>query len=900
MRSRGLIVAIAAVLLTVALPSVALCLTPRLTNELGLVFAGQDEYNGRQCVSCHRTSYAETLHGRHVTTGLVVSPPSSWTVFSGSGSIAASGAPAPGTGLRWFTAGGTYPIAGLTWMSMFDYEGDSRWPEEEPPLMFFSGSPSTSTVSPWNRVSGLGLTHTSPYYEYVMNTTALSDNTISSTCGMASCHFTGGTQPLSSTQTTWTIPNPAVVTQLTTQTPVQWARDTSYTANDFKSIAAASYDGLGVQCEHCHGSGLSDDDVGTKHWNTGTELAHRLPTVTINAQTVKSTTKSTLGRSDLCGVCHGLRSAPSVTGVVPYFFGYTSNLFARDFVSVNASRGANAPYTYTPTDEQFVSKPATYALYPNGNPRSGGHGGNQYWAWAASAHAVRVQYGLNDPDNLPGAKNTRFNLAGVTTLVECLRCHTGEGYLTSKVPQIEESPVKSVWDGYDVTKTTAGFMGQECVTCHNPHPGSSDASDTLRHADPAGMRSNYGRTTDNASMCEDCHNWQVEVLANSLPLSEFNPQALPGRVSHAQRELLHGMKRDGASVMWDVEDMGEFMPGAKCEDCHMPRTDTSAEYSSHRMMIQEPGDAATWGATGQDSCTICHEEAGETLAEARENLQEELEEWQAEVSEAGVEANAAVTAARLRAEYTSGGTGAKELYGRAWLNNNTYTNDGSTGAHNPPYILAGLKVATKMANSVGGTFDQLYATSRVTYGGLALIGANLNNGDDTDAVDATVALEKRVGGVWVQQGDPVQSNINGNASFLMSPVTTGDYRLRWDRCGNDNADMYSATKRITVVSITTAARSKSTVYYSSSTYSRRIFVLSGSVTPNAAGATVRIQAKKGSGSWRTIYTNTLSASSTYRRTIRPTSRGTWYYRTIYSGNAAVAGSTSPSVRVYCR
>jgi hypothetical protein len=396
-------------------------------------------------------------------------------------------------------------------------------------------------------------------------------------------------------------------------------------------------------------------------------------------------------------------------------------------------------------------------------------------------------------------------------------------------------------------------------------------------------------------MCEDCHNWQVEVMANSLPLAEFSPQSLPGRVSHAQREVLHGVKRGAGEVMWDVADMGEFMPGATCQDCHMPKTDISAEYSSHRMMIQQPGDAATWGATGEDSCTKCHEEAGGTVASARAAMQTKLDGWQTDASAAGTAAKAAIDAAKLRAEYTGGSLGAKELYGRAWLNWSTFSNDGSGGAHNPPYIMAGLTVAQKMAKSVGGGYGQIFVAPTANYGSYLSLATQVQNGDGSGAVGAEVALERRLsGGSWAQL-DTSTADRNGNVSFVIVPTATADYRLRWDRCSNDNADLYSGARAITVVSYTSARASRSSVKRG------RTFVLSGSVSPSQVGGQVRIQARKGGrGAFRTIYANTLSASSTYARTIKPGSRGTWYYQVVYSGSAAIAGSSSSIVKVVCK
>jgi hypothetical protein len=347
--------------------------------------------------------------------------------------------------------------------------------------------------------------------------------------------------------------------------------------------------------------------------------------------------------------------------------------------------------------------------------------------------------------------------------------------------------------------------------------------------------------------------------------------------------------------MWDVADMGEFMPGATCQGCHMPKTDTSAEYSSHRMMIQKPGDAATWSATGEDSCTKCHEEAGGTVAAARTTLQTKLDVWQTDATAAGTAAKTAIDGAKLRAEYTAGGVGAKELYGRAWLNWSAFSNDGSIGAHNPPYIMAGLAVAQKMAKSVGGGYTQIFYSPSVNYGGYQAFSSQVLNGDGSGAAGADVALERRqAGGGWSQQ-DSATTDRNGNVSFVIMSAASADYRLRWDRCSNDNADLYSEARTITVVSYTSARASRSSVKRG------KTFAISGSVTPNQSGGQVRIQARKGGrGAFRTIYVNTLSPSSTYARTVKPSSRGTWYYQVVYSGSTAIAASTSPTVRVVCK
>jgi hypothetical protein len=209
--------------------------------------------------------------------------------------------------------------------------------------------------------------------------------------------------------------------------------------------------------------------------------------------------------------------------------------------------------------------------------------------------------------------------------------------------------------------------------------------------------------------------------------------------------------------------------------------------------------------------------------------------------------------------------------------------------------MAGLAVAQTMAKSVGGAYGRIFYTPSVNYGSYQAFSSQVLNGDGSGAAGAEIALERRlVGGGW-SQIDSATTDRNGNVSFVIMSTATADYRLRWDRCSNDNADLYTGARTITVVSYTSTRSSRSSVKRG------KTFVLSGSVSPSQAGGQVRIQARKGGrGAFRTIYTNTLSASSTYARSIKPSSKGSWYYRVVYSGSAAVAGSTSPTVRVVCK
>ena len=73
--------------------------------------------------------------------------------------------------------------------------------------------------------------------------------------------------------------------------------------------------------------------------------------------------------------------------------------------------------------------------------------------------------------------------------------------------------------------------------------------------------------------------------------------------------------------------------------------------------------------------------------------------------------------------------------------------------------------------------------------------------------------------------------------------------------------------------------------------------LTGGVKPAAAGQTVKLMAKKGSGSWKTVKTVTLNSSSNYAYSYKPTGKAVWSFKAQYAGTTAVQGSTSTVVKV---
>ena len=337
---------------------------------------------------------------------------------------------------------------------------------------------------------------------------------------------------------------------------------------------SVSTPGLGIQCEQCHGTGQADDVNG--HTNTGVVISGDL---------------AVLGQSQVCGQCHGsYTNVPGTLGI----YGYTTNLQMRTFVDVNGVSGGQS-YTKIPTEAEFMASPAAYWMFPNGDNAKGGH--YYYDEWAASAHSYRAALTkATDPDAMAfqasGKGIYSNNLFGTNTVAAgCYKCHTGEGYLQTKGDPIAQ--------GFTPAADTVGKMGQECVTCHNGHPDGVGAANVVRDPDKAGVRSAKGLSVDNASICEDCHNWQMEVLGttpNPAPMADLSAH---GGASHPQRETLHAR-----SVMLDVAGGSEFMPGRRVRELphgqdqqgrepHLPRHEAHAAGRrgavEHRRWRRLPG-----------------------------------------------------------------------------------------------------------------------------------------------------------------------------------------------------------------------------------------------------------------------------------------------------------------------
>jgi hypothetical protein len=740
-----LVVALTGMLLLPALASAT------LVNEYGMHFAGQSE-----CLGCHARMTGDlqvtaALHGRFATAGITPAIPEKWTAFQGSGAVP----PITGTGQTDYTQGGSYSF-GLDWVTLGDASEIGNSPTE---YLYFKGS-SDPTVMPWNLVEGLMWTPENGG-EWMVAAEDPSKGLYDVTYSCQRCHMLGTTNKGATGKA---VPNPAATIAATPGTAVQWAREEGTSVTDFMTSAPVSYPGLGIQCEQCHGTGQAS--ATEDHMGTGVKV---------------STDLETLGNSQVCGQCHGSYTNLSTTLGI---YGYTTNLAMRDFVDVNGVSGGQS-YTKIPTEDEFALSPTAYWMYPNGSNAKGNH--YYYDEWAASAHSYRAIYSSASPEAMAfqasGKGIYSNNLFGTNTVaVGCYKCHTGEGYLQTKGDPLAQ--------GFTATQANVGMMGQECVTCHNGHPDGIGSANVVRDPDKAGERSAAGLTVANASICEDCHNWQMEVLGatpNPVPMADI---AAHGGASHPQRETLHGR-----SVMYDVANGDEYMPGAECENCHMVKTNKAETRISHGMKPMLPGDAKKWQGeagygAGQDSCSGCHP------SRTRDQLQANIDEWQTSAEQQAAAVVTAINAAKTRAEFsaTDSSKPGYVLVARATWNYKAYENDASGSVHNPRYIMAGLRKAQQEALSVGGYYTHAAAKSPVKKNHNAHVAGRIVNGDKSAAAGAKVVLMR---GSTVLR--TTLSDGTGNFAFTFKVSKTyKNYKVKWVRSGSTITNLKSAAITIKV------------------------------------------------------------------------------------------------------
>jgi Bacterial Ig-like domain/FG-GAP-like repeat len=186
------------------------------------------------------------------------------------------------------------------------------------------------------------------------------------------------------------------------------------------------------------------------------------------------------------------------------------------------------------------------------------------------------------------------------------------------------------------------------------------------------------------------------------------------------------------------------------------------------------------------------------------------------------------------------------------------------------------------------------SATTVTYGGAVTVTGRLVRADTGAALaGAPVQLYVRRKGTtsWVLLGTPTTSS-TGSLTFTHKPTWSLDYLWVY-RGSTVFMGAGSALRAVGVRPVVSA------------TLSRTSFALGGSVTlyggvaPLHPGQPVYLQ-RLVNGAWTTVTSRTLSSTSTYAITIKPSSRGTYYYRVYRPADTdhLAALSASRSFRVY--
>jgi predicted CXXCH cytochrome family protein len=543
-------------------------------------------------------------------------------------------------------------------------------------------------------------------------------------------------------------------------------------------------------------------------------------------------------RSQTCGQCHGSISAPERVFSGYYNF-FSANGFTPDRALSDFGTIAGAQYVRTTLASPTVTIPVTDTkFYPSGHNKSMSSGTYNEWRLSAHAHSLRYPDGT-----LFGGPGSQFWIG-----TDCLPCHSGEGFLRSlgygQWPEPNEI-------GVTPSKVASDSLNIECGVCHTVH---------AKTGEPLGLR------LPQAEICSGCHS------AGVAPGAEVAPGGMSGG---SNKEMLAGYGLIG------VPQAGEQMKNATCPDCHMPVT--SGTTPSHVFTPMLPGNAATWGVQpGGDSCTPCHK------TRSRDELQARIDAWQADIAAAVTTANAAITSASTRTGATS--TAGALLIGSAKTDRDFVVNDASGGVHNHAYAKAGLVEAAYLANAVGSTFPAFDVTAFSTRTGTSVAFGRLSFGDGSTAAGEHVVIEARPGGstTWAAVNTGL-TNDAGEFAVAVSPTGTTSYRARWTP--KDAATyVYSTIGTVVFDSKTTIAASATTLRYGGTVK------LTGKVTPSHAGRQVRIMYRVGTGGWRALKTVTLSSTSSYSYSLRPSSRGYWYFSALFAGDASHAGSASATVR----
>lgn len=178
----------------------------------------------------------------------------------------------------------------------------------------------------------------------------------------------------------------------------------------------------------------------------------------------------------------------------------------------------------------------------------------------------------------------------------CMSCHSATQQLVDLRLNNEDIDPETV---DPLALLEANPHGVTCASCHMPHIGSNDEAEEVEFQ-------TYNLLAEPYALCVSCHT---------------DPDASDG-VHYPTQQVFEGI-----ALVEDitVDPSAHFTAenGPDCASCHMPAIPTYlGERSSHTYEIVSPGTVPE-GAPFDDSCSTCHEEGPELLAELITDIQDD-------------------------------------------------------------------------------------------------------------------------------------------------------------------------------------------------------------------------------------------------------------------------------------
>ncbi len=185
-------------------------------------------------------------------------------------------------------------------------------------------------------------------------------------------------------------------------------------------------------------------------------------------------------------------------------------------------------------------------------------------------------------------------IANPSGLSDCMRCHSGKGFVLFTKGLASTTPVSPTW---------AEHTHITCATCHDPHGNNNHAA--LRKApassDTLGTGFNYSSIGGNGQLCMNCH----KARRNNVVYVPTNVSSTWGPHYNTETDVFLGKNAYSFGSTYASTSHSSAITNS-CVECHMGATDTSAvnknKVGGHSFRFTNPNN----GFELTKACESCH------------------------------------------------------------------------------------------------------------------------------------------------------------------------------------------------------------------------------------------------------------------------------------------------------